>query len=90
MSDNVFEPELVSICALVSRAQADNTPEEIQAQAMADRIIEYACACMWNKSRVSPFERAAARAGKYWPGGKPDEYVRPPALVLLEYCVDAR
>ncbi|KZV93392.1 hypothetical protein EXIGLDRAFT_645479 [Exidia glandulosa HHB12029] len=81
VSDNVFEPELVSICALVSRAQSDNAPEEIQAQAMADRIIEYACACMWNKSRVSPFERAASRAGKYWPGGKPDDATTVVAIV---------
>ena len=54
--------------------QEDSRTDEARtAQAIADRLIEYSVACMWKKDRVSPFERAAARAGQFWSGGKPDE-----------------
>jgi protein phosphatase PTC7 len=42
---------------------------------MADRITEYARACMFNLKRVSPFEKAARKAGKIYRGGKVDECV---------------
>lgn len=43
--------------------------EDTEAQAMAERIVEYARMCMHNRKRVSPFERAAAREGMYFRGG---------------------
>ncbi|KAJ3483998.1 hypothetical protein NLI96_g5929 [Meripilus lineatus] len=47
--------------------------EDVEVQAMADRIVHYAQKCMFNKQRQSPFERAAAREGLFYRGGKPDE-----------------
>ncbi|KAM6500529.1 Protein phosphatase 2C (PP2C)-like domain containing protein [Amanita muscaria] len=64
-SDNVFPSEMVSICALVARAGG---PEDARAQAMADRMVDFARQCMHSK-RVSPFERAAAREGMFFRGG---------------------
>ncbi|KAK2466924.1 hypothetical protein APHAL10511_001182 [Amanita phalloides] len=68
-SDNVFPSEMVSICSLVSRAGGT---EDDQVQAMADRMVDFAQECMRSK-RVSPFERAAAREGMYFRGGKVDD-----------------
>ena len=51
-SDNVFPSEMVSICSLVARAGGS---EDQQAQAMADRMVDFAKQCMHSK-RVSPFE----------------------------------
>ncbi|KZT31609.1 hypothetical protein SISSUDRAFT_1072613 [Sistotremastrum suecicum HHB10207 ss-3] len=66
LSDNVFPAELLSISSLVSRS---GVSESQQAQDLADRIVQYAQACMHNKSRLSPFERAAGREGLYYRGG---------------------
>ncbi|KAI0065346.1 protein serine/threonine phosphatase 2C [Artomyces pyxidatus] len=78
LSDNVFNNEITSICSLVARAGG---PEDTQVQTIAERIIQYARACMVNKSRVSPFEKAAARDGKFWFGGKMDDVTVVVALV---------
>lgn len=53
LSDNVFPAEMIAICSLVARSGG---PEDEQAQAMADRIVDYARQCMMNRHRVSPFE----------------------------------
>jgi len=70
LSDNVFPPEFVQICSLVRRAGG---PEERQAQDIADRMVQYARTCMSDKRRVSPFQKAAARVGQYFQGGKMDD-----------------
>ena len=46
---------MLTICSLVARAGGS---EDQQVQAMADRMVEYACQCMKNRNRVSPFESA--------------------------------
>ncbi|KAI0320103.1 phosphatase 2C-like domain-containing protein [Amylostereum chailletii] len=61
LSDNVFNSEITSICSLVARGGGS---EDVQVQAMANRIVDYARSCMNNMSRVSPFEKAAAREGQ--------------------------
>lgn len=43
--------------------------EDVLVQTLAERIVDYAQACMYNRKRVSPFERAAAREGQYFRGG---------------------
>ncbi|KAI0780963.1 protein serine/threonine phosphatase 2C [Trametes elegans] len=87
LSDNVFPAEMVAICSLVARqsqmTKRTITPsgelesgehvEDHEAQAMAERIVDYARMCMYNQKRVSPFERAAAREGMYFRGGKVDD-----------------
>ena len=55
-SDNVFPIEMLRICKLLSRSGG---PEEEMVQAMADRMVEYSRKCMFNKTRVSPFESAS-------------------------------
>ncbi|KAI0336514.1 protein serine/threonine phosphatase 2C [Cubamyces sp. BRFM 1775] len=89
LSDNVFPAEMVAICSLVARQfqlskrtitstgeqETEQVSEDLEAQAMAERIVDYARMCMFNHKRVSPFERAAAREGMYFRGGKVDEYV---------------
>jgi len=69
-SDNVFPSEMVTICSLVARAGGT---EDEQVQRMADRMVDYARRCMKNRTRVSPFEREAAREGMYFRGGKIDD-----------------
>jgi len=69
-SDNVFQAEMLTICSRVARAGGS---EDQQVQAMADRMVEYACQCMKNRNRVSPFEREAWRHGMDFPGGKLDD-----------------
>nr|GAT46211.1 predicted protein [Mycena chlorophos] len=69
-SDNVFMHEMIEICS--HDPEAGNS-DEAQAQSMADRLVIHARECMDAKSRVSPFERQAARQGMFFPGGKPDE-----------------
>ncbi|TEB36336.1 hypothetical protein FA13DRAFT_1752913 [Coprinellus micaceus] len=59
-SDNVFPVEMLRICRLLSRGSGT---EAEQVQGIADRLIEYSRKCMFNKSRVSPFESQAARQG---------------------------
>ncbi|KAF9005641.1 phosphatase 2C-like domain-containing protein [Cyathus striatus] len=78
LTDNVFPLEIVTICSLVARAGGT---EEQQVQAMADRMVEYARQCMKSKTRVSPFEREAARQGMFFRGGKPDDVTVVVALV---------
>ncbi|OJT06146.1 Protein phosphatase PTC7 -like protein [Trametes pubescens] len=87
LSDNVFPAEMVTICSMVARQsqmtkrtltstgeqESIEAVEDTEAQAMAERIVEYARMCMHNRKRVSPFERAAAREGMYFRGGKVDE-----------------
>ncbi|KAK7012874.1 protein phosphatase [Favolaschia claudopus] len=46
---------------------SDNS-DAAQVQSMADRLVIYARECMAAKSRVSPFERHAARQGMFFPG----------------------
>ncbi|RDB21375.1 Protein phosphatase PTC7 fig [Hypsizygus marmoreus] len=70
LSDNVFSSEIVTICSLVSRH--GGTEDQI-VQAIADRLVDYARQCMKSKTRVSPFEREAARQGMFFRGGKPDD-----------------
>lgn len=43
--------------------------EEQQAQALADKIVDYAHMCMWSKTKTSPFEVAARRVGEKYKGG---------------------
>ncbi|KAF5357913.1 hypothetical protein D9756_001579 [Leucocoprinus leucothites] len=69
-SDNVFPSEMATICRLVARSGGSD--HEI-AQAMADRMVEYSQQCMRSKTRVSPFERDAARQGMFFRGGKEDD-----------------
>lgn len=78
LSDNVFPSEVISICSLVARAGGT---EDEQVQNMADRIVLYARNCMYNKTRPSPFQRAAAREGMYFQGGKEDDVTVIVALV---------
>ena len=44
---------MLTICSLVARAGGS---EDIQVQAMADRLVEYARFCMKDRKRVSPFQ----------------------------------
>lgn len=53
LGDNVFPDEIATITSLVGRA---GLPEDVQVQAMADRMANYARLCMLNKGRRSPFE----------------------------------
>ncbi|KAL4265225.1 Protein phosphatase [Pleurotus pulmonarius] len=78
LADNVFPSEMSTICSLVARSGGS---EDEQVQAMADRIVDYARKCMKNKTRVSPFEREAARQGIFFQGGKPDDVTVVVALV---------
>ncbi|THH26401.1 hypothetical protein EUX98_g7789 [Antrodiella citrinella] len=79
LSDNVFMPELTSICALVSKQFIDHqvtttfNVEDTRMQVMADRIVDYARLVMHKTKRVSPFQLSAQREGMYFPGGKVDE-----------------
>ncbi|EJF65839.1 protein serine/threonine phosphatase 2C [Dichomitus squalens] len=87
LSDNVFPSEMVAICGLVARQfqlnrrtitpvgemEFEGSAEDQEVQAMAERIVDYARICMANTKRVSPFERAAAREGMYFRGGKVDD-----------------
>ncbi|KAH9946132.1 protein serine/threonine phosphatase 2C [Epithele typhae] len=80
LSDNVFPSEMVAICSLVSRQfqlskrtltptgemEVETSNEELEVQAMSERIVDYARMCMHNRKRISPFERAAAREGMYF------------------------
>lgn len=50
----MFPAEVVAICSLIARAGG---PEDEQVQSMADRIVQYAQACMRDGKRASPFER---------------------------------
>lgn len=91
LSDNVFMTEISTICSLVSRQfavkprQLDDREEEaredVLAQALADRLVDYGLMCMMNKQRASPFEKHAAREGLYFRGGKPDDITVVVALV---------
>lgn len=79
----MFPAEMVTICSMVARQsqmtkrtltttgeqESVEAVEDTEAQAMAERIVEYARMCMHNRKRVSPFERAAAREGMYFRGG---------------------
>ncbi|CAK5279929.1 unnamed protein product [Mycena citricolor] len=71
LTDNVFTYEMAEICSPDPELHTDAE----QVQGMADRLVTYARDCMAAKSRVSPFEREAAREGMFFPGGKPDECV---------------
>ncbi|KAI0721135.1 protein serine/threonine phosphatase 2C [Cerioporus squamosus] len=87
LSDNVFPSEMVAICSLVVRqyqlsrrtitpsgeVEVEGTVEDREVQVMAERLVDYARMCMNNTKRVSPFERAAAREGMYFRGGKVDD-----------------
>ncbi|KAJ7247621.1 phosphatase 2C-like domain-containing protein [Mycena haematopus] len=78
LTDNVFPHEMVEICS----PDPDAGPsDDAQAQSMADRLVIHARECMGAKSRVSPFERQAAREGMFFPGGKPDDVTVVVALV---------
>ncbi|KAG9318474.1 phosphatase 2C-like domain-containing protein [Chiua virens] len=78
LSDNVFPAELAAICSLIARGGG---PEDEQVQSMADRIVQYAQACMSDRKRASPFERDAAREGMLYRGGKVDDVTVIMALV---------
>lgn len=54
LSDNVFTPDIVAICSLVARSGGS---ENVQAQMMANRIIEYAQVCMRERKKMTPFSR---------------------------------
>ncbi|KAJ7759263.1 phosphatase 2C-like domain-containing protein [Mycena metata] len=70
LTDNVFPHEMAEIC---SPDPEVDPSDDAQVQSMADRLIIHARDCMAAKTRVSPFERHAAREGMFFPGGKPDE-----------------
>ncbi|KAF8228176.1 hypothetical protein L208DRAFT_1292865 [Tricholoma matsutake] len=78
LSDNVFSAEIITICALVGR---HGGPEDWQVQAVADRLVDYSRQCMASKTRLSPFEKEAARQGMFFRGGKPDDVTVVVALV---------
>ncbi|KAJ6610186.1 phosphatase 2C-like domain-containing protein [Mycena sp. CBHHK59/15] len=78
LTDNVFPHELVDICSPDPDA---GESDDAQAQSMADRLVIHARECMGAKTRVSPFERQAAREGMFFPGGKPDDVTVVVALV---------
>ncbi|KAJ6581554.1 phosphatase 2C-like domain-containing protein [Mycena capillaripes] len=78
LADNVFPHEMAEICS--PDPEADPS-DDAQVQSMADRLIIHARECMATKSRVSPFERRAARQGMFFPGGKPDDVTVVVALV---------
>ncbi|KAG6866906.1 hypothetical protein C0991_003821 [Blastosporella zonata] len=78
LADNVFASEIVQLCALVSRRGGS---EDEQVQVIADRLVHYSRLCMSNTTRVSPFEREAARHRQYFTGGKPDDVTVVVALV---------
>jgi protein phosphatase PTC7 len=80
LSDNVFDTELAQITSLVARTTAGASEDE-QVQAMADRIVDYSRACMFNLKRVSPFEKAAKKEGKNYRGGKVDDVTVVVAMV---------
>ncbi|KAI0928726.1 hypothetical protein AcW1_005890 [Taiwanofungus camphoratus] len=61
--------------------QEKENSEDQMVQTIAERIVDYARLCMANKTRVSPFERAAAREGMYFRGGKMDDVTVVVALV---------
>ncbi|KXN89267.1 hypothetical protein AN958_06021 [Leucoagaricus sp. SymC.cos] len=85
-SDNVFPSEMATICRLVARS--GGSEDEI-AQATADRMVEYSQQCMRSKTRVSPFERDAARQGMFFRGGKEDEYARYSFFSLLSVLTNS-
>ncbi|KAI0798040.1 phosphatase 2C-like domain-containing protein [Abortiporus biennis] len=95
LSDNVFTSEITSICSLVSRQFAlspdnmgieeDKLNDDRRAQAIADRLVDYAQMCMMSKTRASPFERAATRAAKYYRGGKLDDVTVLAVIVRESY-----
>lgn len=78
LSDNVFASEIVTLCSLIARRGGT---EDQQVQTIADRLVDYSRQCMTKKSRVSPFEREAARQGMFFRGGKPDDVTAVVALV---------
>lgn len=57
LADNVYSAEISSIVSLVMRQKST---EEQQAQDLADRLIEYARCCMFQKNKVSPFESSCS------------------------------
>ncbi|KAG0707774.1 phosphatase 2C-like domain-containing protein [Suillus ampliporus] len=78
LSDNVFTPDLVTICSLVARSGGS---EDARAQMMANHIVEYAQVCMRDRKKPSPFSREALREGLYYRGGKVDDVTVVTALV---------
>ncbi|KAJ7180712.1 phosphatase 2C-like domain-containing protein [Mycena filopes] len=78
LTDNVFPHEMAEIC---SPDPEVDPADDAQVQSMADRLIIHARECMAAKTRVSPFERQAAREGMFFPGGKPDDVTVVVALV---------
>ncbi|KAJ7043668.1 phosphatase 2C-like domain-containing protein [Mycena alexandri] len=66
LTDNVFAHEMIDIC---SPDPEVDPSDDAQVQSMADRLIIHARDCMAAKTRVSPFERQAAREGMFFPGG---------------------
>jgi len=58
----------------------DSTEDQL-VQTISERIVDYARLCMANKKRTSPFERAAAREGMHFRGGKVDDVTVLVALV---------
>lgn len=60
--------------------------EDVLVQTLAERIVDYAQACMSNRKRVSPFERAAAREGQYFRGGVSRVHI-PPIGYLADVIV---
>ena len=89
---------MVAICSLVSRqfqltkrtlvpmgeSEVVEIAEDIEVQAMADRIVDYARMCMHNQKRISPFERAAAREGMYFRGGVSNIVSQPSPLLTSD------
>ncbi|KAG1782482.1 phosphatase 2C-like domain-containing protein [Suillus placidus] len=66
LSDNVFTPDIVAICSFVARSGGS---EDVQAQMMANRLVEYARVCMRERKKMTPFSREALREGLYYRGG---------------------
>ncbi|KZT68118.1 protein serine/threonine phosphatase 2C [Daedalea quercina L-15889] len=63
------------------QAVQEDVSDDQLVQTIAERLVEYAAACMKKKNRASPFERAAAREGMYFRGGKEDDVTVVVALV---------
>ncbi|TFY64875.1 hypothetical protein EVJ58_g2330 [Rhodofomes roseus] len=83
LADNVFPAEMNTICTLVSRQYTNSAPppspqqegDTDEKQAVQDVSDDEL------KNRASPFERAAAREGMYFRGGKEDDVTVVVALV---------
>lgn len=72
LGDNVHPGEVLALASFVRRRTADQ-PGANFAQNVADKLVEYAVACMHSYDKISPFELAAREEGFEHIGGKIDD-----------------